>query len=68
MKSRKSNRSKQVAGSCRNNGSCDVCRGDRLHSTERQTTWLQGLDGEERQTLIEDLLWLDTPEDVEDDA
>lgn len=35
MKSRKTNRAKQVSGGCRNHGPCAWCRGNRLHSSER---------------------------------
>lgn len=35
MKTRKTNRAKQVSGSCSNNGSCPVCRGNRTHANVR---------------------------------
>lgn len=36
MKSRKTNRAKRVSSGCRNNGSCGVCRGNRLYSSLRE--------------------------------
>lgn len=35
-KYRKSNRAKQVSNSCRNNGSCLYCLGNRMHSTNKR--------------------------------
>lgn len=37
-------KSKRFDKSCRNNGSCDYCRGNRLHKHKKQPTLQQELD------------------------
>lgn len=36
MKHRKINKAKHVSNGCRNNGSCEYCRGSRTHSNRRR--------------------------------
>lgn len=36
MKKRKTNKAKRVDSTCKNNGSCSYCRGNRLHQVKKE--------------------------------